>query len=267
MATQSSANITRASASTTGRAKASASVAQRRSLTTSLTSSSTNMADMMAAAPAPSAAPVAPKTTRRVAGFMARPQQHVSFTPPTSHPIRAFTTAAPRKVTPVTTASVSLPAASAPAFVMAAGLRKFSTERKAGYITLNFTTPAGPVLPRSPVHMFEVSTIEGDMGVIADHSPFIGELRPGVVKVFTEPGADAKKWFVPGGFMVIKNDSQADITASEAIPVEELDADVARKTLEQANAQLSQATDELAKAEATITIDVCNAVIKAAESV
>jgi hypothetical protein len=44
----------------------------------------------------------------------------------------------------------------------------------------------------------------GDMGVVADHVPTIAQLRPGVVIVHQADMTDMKKFFVSGGFAIVK---------------------------------------------------------------
>jgi F0F1-type ATP synthase epsilon subunit len=75
-----------------------------------------------------------------------------------------------------------------------------------------------------------------------------------------------KKFFLPAGVVRIANDDKAlEITASEIIPLEELDGDAAKKLLETATQAASSATDAVAKAQHTITMRVANAIVKATE--
>lgn len=70
------------------------------------------------------------------------------------------------------------------------------------------------------VDMVEVPGTEGIFGVLADHSPFMSTLAPGVVKVTN--GADEQRIFVAGGFAEV-TPAGLTILAEEAIPVAELD--------------------------------------------
>jgi len=86
------------------------------------------------------------------------------------------------------------------------------------------------------------------MGVLGDHAPTIAQLKPGVVTVH---GADINdvthKYFVSGGFAVVKGDSSATVTTVDAVKFEDLDAGLARKHLDEAQAALLKATTDLEK--------------------
>lgn len=92
-------------------------------------------------------------------------------------------------------------------------------------------------------------------------------MKPGVVTVH---GADISdiiaKYFVSGGFATIKADSSATVNAVEAVKFEDLDAGVARKCLDDANAALAKAVSEQEKALAQISIEVNEAIIQALEA-
>lgn len=138
--------------------------------------------------------------------------------------------------------------------------------KKDGYLTLNFATPNDVISNNVPVHMVEVSTATGDMGILAEHAAYLAELKPGVVSVFEEKDGAAKKFFVPGGFLTINENSQASLTCSEAIPLDELDVASAKHSLEQFNADLNKAKDDAERTDARIGVDVFTAMVAALES-
>ncbi len=139
--------------------------------------------------------------------------------------------------------------------------------KKDGFLTLTFGTPNAAIYKASPVHMVTVSTIDGDMGVLAEHAPFLAELKPGVVSVFAQKEATepTSRYFVPGGFLVVENDSSASVTASEAIPLEDFDVAAAKKSLDEATAEYAKAKDEAAIANARINLEVYTAIVAALE--
>ena len=71
----------------------------------------------------------------------------------------------------------------------------------------------------------------GDMGVLPGHMPSVARLRPGVMTVNTTD-SDIKKYFVASGYVMVHPTSVADVTAIEAVPVEQLDAEAAKKGLQ-----------------------------------
>lgn len=69
---------------------------------------------------------------------------------------------------------------------------------------------------------------KGAMVILSKHIPTIAQLRPGVVTVTKEDGAETEKFFVSGGFAFIHPDNTCSVNAVEAIPLADLDADLAR---------------------------------------
>ena len=99
-----------------------------------------------------------------------------------------------------------------------------------------------------PLPQVTIPAVSGVMGVLGDHAPTIAQLKPGVVTVH---GADINdvthKYFVSGGFAVVKGDSSATVTTVDAVKFEDLDAGLARKNLDEAQAALLKATTDLEK--------------------
>ncbi len=71
------------------------------------------------------------------------------------------------------------------------------------------------------VDMVTVPGKEGDFGVLANHSPMMTTLRPGVINV-DEAGKPQRRIFVRGGFAEV-TPSGLTVLAEYTIPVEELD--------------------------------------------
>jgi F-type H+-transporting ATPase subunit delta len=81
------------------------------------------------------------------------------------------------------------------------------------------------------VDMALVPAVSGDFGVMPGHVPTLAELRPGVVAVHKELDKDVVKYFVSGGFAVAHADSSVEITAVEAVKLDELDPAAVRAGL------------------------------------
>ena len=64
--------------------------------------------------------------------------------------------------------------------------------------------------------------------------------------------------------MTINEDSSVQVLAEEAVPIDTLDGQAAREALTKAQQQLASATDEVAKAEAQIAVEVSEAIVAAA---
>ena len=70
---------------------------------------------------------------------------------------------------------------------------------------------------------------------------------------------------VSSGAVTVNEDSTVQILAEEAAPLSDFDVAAARSALDKAQAQLSSAGSERAKAEASVAIEVYEALVKALE--
>lgn len=81
--------------------------------------------------------------------------------------------------------------------------------------------------------------------------PLIAELKPGVITI-DEAGKPQEKFFVSGGFAYVQADKTCEITAVEAFPLEQLDADQVKRGLSQYNQEFASASDPESKARAQV---------------
>ncbi|RDX86203.1 hypothetical protein CR513_32490, partial [Mucuna pruriens] len=124
-------------------------------------------------------------------------------------------------------------------------------------LTVNFVLPYASQLSAKEVDMVIVPATTGQMGVLPGHVATIAELKPGVLSV--HEGNDVSKYFVSSGFAFIHANSVADIIAVEAVPVDQIDANLVQKGLQEFTQKLNSATTDLEKAEAQIGVDVHSA--------
>jgi F-type H+-transporting ATPase subunit delta len=106
--------------------------------------------------------------------------------------------------------------------------RAYATEAAAGTkkgLVVNFTVPHATLLKNLQATQVNLSSTDGDMGILADHVPAIAQLKPGLIDIFTPEGSP-KKYFVSGGFAVMNPDSSLNINAVEAFSLEDLDVEV-----------------------------------------
>jgi len=138
---------------------------------------------------------------------------------------------------------------------------------KAETLKLRFATPTEVLYNNKSVHSVSLPAVTGVMGVFPDHVPSLVELKPGVVIVndTADPSAPKNRWFVSGGFGIVKDDSSASITVSEAVPLDHLDLASAQRELSQAQTDLSSASNPQTQAEARINVEVQQAIIAALE--
>lgn len=78
-------------------------------------------------------------------------------------------------------------------------------------------------------------TVEGDLGVLADHAPLLSLLVPGVVVITPLEGEDEIKAAVAEGFISVAN-NRVSILSEDAFLADEIDVAAARAELEAAEA-------------------------------
>lgn len=84
---------------------------------------------------------------------------------------------------------------------------------------------------------------DGKAGFMAESAPFVARVGFGRLRVDMPDGSE-KAWFIDGGFMQCV-DNVVTVLASDAVPVEELDAKEARAELAEANARKSEDPKEM----------------------
>ena len=124
---------------------------------------------------------------------------------------------------------------------------------------VNFGVPHMSI-SKSESKQVNLSTTDGDMGILVGHVPCVLQLKPSVVELIGDQGS--KKYFVSGGFAVMNPDSSLNINAVEACELDQLDVGAAKAALEVAK-KVTGSEEE--KATAAVQIEVLEAVIQAAK--
>ncbi|OAD47026.1 ATP synthase subunit delta, mitochondrial [Eufriesea mexicana] len=112
------------------------------------------------------------------------------------------------------------------------------------------------------IKQVDVPSFSGSFGILPKHVPTLAVLKPGVVTVYEEDGA-VKKVFVSSGTVTINENNTVQVLAEEAHPLEDFDSSTARELLSKAQQQLASASSEQDKAEATIAVEVTEALVQA----
>jgi len=128
-------------------------------------------------------------------------------------------------------------------------------------VILTFACPHAVISKQEEVDFVNVPSTAGRYGIHPNHVPIISELVPGVVLV--GKGNETTKYFVSTGFISVHPGSRCEISAVEAIPVENLDKAAALAGLEEATKSLQLAKSDYEKAEAQIGVEVSQALISA----
>ncbi|XP_039695009.1 ATP synthase F(1) complex subunit delta, mitochondrial isoform X2 [Pteropus medius] len=169
-----------------------------------------------------------------------------------------------------------------------------------GQMSFTFASPTQVFFNGANVRQVDVPTQTGAFGILAAHVPTLQVLRPGLVVVHAEDGTTSKyfepvphtgpqapvgppswpwdRWLfsrldvevsplpaVSSGSVTVNADSSVQLLAEEAVTLDMLDLGAAKANLEKAQAELSGAADEAARAEIQIRIEASEALVKALE--
>eukprot|EP01084_Bolivina_argentea_P274390 467686_1 len=141
-----------------------------------------------------------------------------------------------------------------------AASRLMSTQEEAAQqLTLNFCLPHSPIYHKKTVDQVIIPGAAGEFGVTANHSLIVSELQPGVLQILHTGNPVPEKFFVSAGFALNHSGNVCDITAIEAVPVDQIDAEAVKETYTRAGQALAAASDDVAKAEAQIELDTAKA--------
>ncbi len=111
------------------------------------------------------------------------------------------------------------------------------------------------------VEMVVVPGFEGDFGVLPGHMPLISTVRAGVIRIY-ENDQVVEQLFVAGGFAEVTG-LGCTVLADIAVPVDEIDPTVVERQLEEASAELTEATTDAARAAAEKHVAVARAMLAA----
>lgn len=101
------------------------------------------------------------------------------------------------------------------------------------------------LLVSEEVSMVVIPGEAGDFGVLAEHSPLLSSIRPGVV-VVTSASGEQKKIFVAGGFADVSG-NVCSVLAEDAVNVNEIDRAAVEKQLTDLKDDLSSSRDDVVK--------------------
>ena len=108
-------------------------------------------------------------------------------------------------------------------------------------INFDFVSPEASIVS-SEVDMVLIPGVDGDAGILPDHSPFMTTLRQGIVEVTFEQG-NVKKYLVEGGFADITQDKMT-ILAETSLNLSDSDSKVLKSEIDIINEKLSYAEED-----------------------
>tara|TARA_B100000212_G_C27244684_1_gene477540 strand:+ start:449 stop:835 length:387 start_codon:yes stop_codon:yes gene_type:complete len=108
-------------------------------------------------------------------------------------------------------------------------------------INFDFVSPEASIVS-SEVDMVLIPGVDGDAGILPDHSPFMTTLRQGIVEVTFEQG-NVKKYLVEGGFADIAQDKMT-ILAETSLNLSDSDSKVLKSEIDIINEMLASAEED-----------------------
>ncbi len=129
-------------------------------------------------------------------------------------------------------------------------------------LTFELVSPSA-VLASEEVDMVVVPGTDGDLGVLAGHSPLLSNLRAGVVDIHND-GQITKSLFVEGGFAEA-TDGRCTLLATSAQDVADISVDIASARLTTAQ-EVEATADEISKVAAAREVSVAKAMVFAASN-
>jgi F-type H+-transporting ATPase subunit epsilon len=94
---------------------------------------------------------------------------------------------------------------------------------------------------------------EGDLTAMPDHSPMITTLRPGVLRVEGPDGT--LEYAVTGGFADVSGPATS-VLAEQAMPVSEMTSEIMASLIQEAEAKLADANEDVADTAAKLVADM-----------
>jgi F-type H+-transporting ATPase subunit epsilon len=94
------------------------------------------------------------------------------------------------------------------------------------------------------VDQVDVPGEEGEFGVFAGHAPYVATLKPGVLTIYG--GGEPQRIVVYGGLAEMGS-AGLTVLAEQAVPVAELDADAVAQSIKNAEEDLADAENDVAR--------------------
>lgn len=101
------------------------------------------------------------------------------------------------------------------------------------------------LLMSDPVEQVTVPGADGQFTVLKDHAPFLTTLKPGVLDIIVADGA-SQRIYVRGGFADV-NAGGLTVLAEQAMPMEEVNAEIMAQQVKDAEEDLADAGEDVEK--------------------
>lgn len=137
--------------------------------------------------------------------------------------------------------------------------RTYATEAapSSDALKLSLALPYQTLYNESEVQQVNLPSVNGDLGILANHIPIVEQLRPGLLEIISKNG-DSEQYFVSGGFAMVQPGNKLTISAIEAFKPDQIDFSAVKNLIADAQKR-AESSDEKVAAEATIELEVLDA--------
>lgn len=136
--------------------------------------------------------------------------------------------------------------------------RTYATEAaSSGALKLSLALPHQTLYTENEVEQVNVPSINGDLGILANHIPIVEQLRPGLLEIISK-GGQTEQYFVSGGIAAVQPGNKLTISAIEAFKPEQFDPEAVKSLIADAQKRAAS-SDEVVAAEANIELEVLEA--------
>lgn len=136
--------------------------------------------------------------------------------------------------------------------------RTYATESTGSdALKLSLALPHQTLYADSEVQQVNLPSVNGDLGILANHIPIVEQLRPGLLEIISK-GGETEQYFVSGGLATVQPGNKLTISAIEAFKPEQFDAQEIKNLITEAQKRASS-SDEVTAAEANIELEVLEA--------
>lgn len=135
--------------------------------------------------------------------------------------------------------------------------RAYATEASSDALKLSLALPHQTLYSDSEVQQVNLPSVNGDLGILANHIPIVEQLRPGLLEIISK-GGETEQYFVSGGIATVQPGNKLTISAIEAFKPDQFDAAEVKNLISDAQKRASS-SDEVEAAEASIELEVLEA--------
>ena len=124
--------------------------------------------------------------------------------------------------------------------------RTYATEAapSSDALKLSLALPYQTLYNESEVQQVNLPSVNGDLGILANHIPIVEQLRPGLLEIISKNG-DSEQYFVSGGFAMVQPGNKLTISAIEAFKPDQIDLSAVKNLIADAQKRAESSDEKL----------------------